>query len=342
VLIASKSSLAGIEVRAERSRGMTMSDDTDAVVWPDIDVSGWAPTKRSLHLYLQMLGKMRVVLSPSQPNWMFTALLPNARGVTTGPMPWRGTSLEASLDVFSSEILVERSNGTSRRIALVPARTVAEIYAELESAIAALGVECAISPIPQEVPDTTPLDEDRRPAAYDPQAVQRWFSATTAAATFFDEWRATFFGRTGIQVWWGALDVALLLFNGKHVPPPTGRGYLLKYDLDAEMMNAGLYFGDEKTPPFFYGYVYPQPPGAETAPIAPAAASWSDTIKEWVLPYDAVRHAAEPERELQAFLDAIYAQCVSAAGWDRAALSYEAPSRKLDGTYRRPRGSTLP
>jgi len=130
-------------------------------------------------------------------------------------------------------------------------------------------------------------------------------------------------------VWWGALDVALLLFNGKKVPPPSDRGYLMKYDLDAELMNVGLYYGDETSAPYFYGYIYPEPPGVTQLSIAPAAASWSDTIKEWVLPYDAVRGAADPTAELRAFLDAIYAHCIGAAGWDRAALSYEAPKRAL-------------
>ncbi len=306
---------------------MTDSTRIDTANWPDVDVAAWAPTKRSLHLYLQMLGKMRVALSPSQPNWMFAALFLSARGLTTGPIPWRGTSVEAALDVFSSEIWVARSDGRSRRIALVPARTVAEIYTELQTALEALAVDCTITPTPQELPDTTPLDEDRRPAAYDPAAVQRWFAATTASAAIFDEWRAHFFGRNGIQVWWGALDVALLLFSGKHVTPPTDRGYIMKYDLDAELMNVGLFYGDEKTAPFFYGYIYPQPPGAETLPIAPAAASWSATINEWVLPYDAVRHATDPAAELRAFLDAIYLQCGAVAGWDRAALSYVAPNR---------------
>lgn len=136
-----------------------------------------------------------------------------------------------------------------------------------------------------------------------------------------------FFGRTGIAVWWGALDVALLLFNGKHAVPPTNRGYIMTYDLDAELMNAGLYYGDEKTAPFFYGYIFPQPPSAETLPIAPTAASWSDALREWVLPYDAVRDAADPAAALRAFLDAIYAQCIAAAGWDRDKLSYVAPKR---------------
>lgn len=120
-------------------------------------------------------------------------------------MPWRGTSIQASLDVFSSELIVERSNGETRRVALLPVRTVAEIYAELQYALSALAVGCTISPIYQDLPDATPLHEDHRPEAYEPHVVQRWFYAATAAASFFDRWRAHFFGRTGIQIWWGAL-----------------------------------------------------------------------------------------------------------------------------------------
>jgi hypothetical protein len=298
-----------------------------STAWPELDVRAWAPTKKSLHLYAQMLGKLRVALSPSQPNWMFTALLLNARGVTTGPMPCYERSIEASLDVFTSELIVQRSDGAGQRIALLPARPAADVFAALQSALAALDVACTLSPIPQELPDVTPLNEDRRPAAYDPAAVQRWFRVMTAVAGIFDTWRAHFFGRTGIQLWWGALDLALLLFNGKKVAPPADRGYLLKYDLDAEMMNAGFYPGDETTAPFFYAYIYPQPAGAETLPIAPAGAAWSAQIGEWVLPYDAVRGAADPAAELRSFLDAVYGLCTAAAGWDRAALSYDAPKR---------------
>jgi hypothetical protein len=102
----------------------------------------------------------------------------------------------------------------------------------------------------------------------------------------------------------------------------------MKYDLDAELMNVGLYYGDETTAPFFYGYIYPEPPAPETLPIGPGAASWSSTIKEWVLPYEAVRSAANPEAELSQPADAIYEQCIASAGWDREALSYEAPGRR--------------
>ncbi len=291
-------------------------------------MAGWAPTKRSLHLCAQMLGKLRVELSPRQPNWMFTLLHLDARGLTTGAMPYDGTSVEGLLDVFASEIILRRSTGDERHIALVPPRTIADVYAAIHAALAELDVACTLWPIPQEIPDITALDEDTRPAAYDPVAVRRWFAATTSVAGVFDQWREHFFGRSGVQLWWGAFDIAVMLFNGRHAPAPLDRGYLMKYDLDAELMNVGLYYGDEKTPPFFYGYIFPQPPGAETFAMAPAGVTWSPALKEWVLPYDTVRLAADPDAELRAFLDAVYARCISDGGWDRAALSYDAP-RKL-------------
>lgn len=299
------------------------------VEWPDLDIAGWAGTKRTLHAYVQMLGKLRVALSPAQPNWLFTALLPNARGVTTGPIPWHDRALEGSLDVFASELVLAQSDGRIERIALLPVRPVAQIFAAFHAALRALDVDVSLSPVPQEVPDTTPFDRDDRPCEYDPAAVERWFRALTLVSGIFDRWRAHFFGRTGLQFWWGAMDVAILLFSGKHVPAPTDRGYLLKYDLDAELFNGGLYFGDAANAPFFYAYIYPQPDGAPQLPVAPAPAAWSDQVKEWVLPYAAVRAASDPAATLRTFLDSTYALCFSAAGWDRNAFVYAAPKRKV-------------
>ncbi len=245
------------------------SNAHDDVPWPALDVADWAPTKRSLHLYSQMLGKVRLGLCPPQPNWMFTPLYLTARGLATGAMPFASTSVDAELDVFASEIVLRRSTGEERRIALVPAQTVAEVYAALRGALDEIGVTCTISDVPQEISDTTPFSQDARPAAYNPAAVQHWFRAATATACVFDEWRGHFFGRSGIQVWWGAFDVALVLFSGRHATAPMDRGYLLKYDLDAELMNCGLFLGDETTAPFFYGYIYPQPAGADGFAMAP-------------------------------------------------------------------------
>ena len=300
-----------------------MNDKTGT--WPALDVSQWAPTKQSLQLLAQMLGKIRLALSPPQPNWMFTRLYMSARGLTTGLIPCGGSSIECVMDIFDAVIRVSKSDGRTRAISFATPRTVADVYADLTATLEALNVYCYISVVPQEVPDTTPLRGDRRVRDYDPAAALRWFQTYTALDGIFERWRSRFFGRSGIQVWWGAFDIALILFSGKRVAPPADRGYIMKYDLDAELMNVGLYLGDETTAPFFYGYIYPEPPGAPALAIGPAAATWSNQLKEWVLSYDDVRAAADPEATIRTFIDAIYAHCFDAAGWDKDALTYDLP-----------------
>jgi hypothetical protein len=190
-----------------------------------------------------------------------------------------------------------------------------------------------LSPVPQEIPDHTPLDTDVRPAIFEPPAAQRWLAVVTATNAVFDRWRARFFGRTGIQLWWGAFDFALLLFSGRRVEAPANRGYLIKYDLDAEMMNVGFYPGDEANPAMFYGYIYPQPAGCSTITIAPAHTTWSEALGEWILPYEAVRTSSDPEGALTAFLDAIYGVCGTVAGWDHERFTYVPPPlRRTPGT----------
>lgn len=272
-----------------------------------------------------MLGKIRVALSPPQPNWMFTALHLNARGFTTGFVPYGSVSIEASLDVFDSRITIGRSDGARFSLDLLPARTIAEIYKQLSAALNAAGVRCKISTVPQELLDTTPFDQNRRPGEYDPRPVLDWFRAATAVAAEFERWRAHFFGRSGIQLWWGAFDVALILFSGRRVKPPLDRGYLMKYDLDAELMNVGLYLGDERNAPFLYGYIYPEPANASELAIRPPDAFWSGILREWVLPYETLRTRKDSKAAIRQFLDSIYDQCFEAAGWKRDAYTYDAP-----------------
>jgi hypothetical protein len=293
--------------------------------WPELDYAAWAPTKTSLHRYAQMLGKLRLALAPHQPNFTFTSLALTARGFATGLMPYGAHALQVSVDVFDAEMIVETSDGRERRIALSAPCTVARAYAEFLAALADLGVDVELSPIPQEVADQTPLDTDERPAAFDAAAAQRWLTVMTATNAVFDSWRAHFFGRNSIQLWWGAFDFALLLFSGKHVDAPADRGYLLKYDLDAEMMNVGFYPGDDANPPIFYGYIYPQPATCSTLPIAPEGAAWSSAAGEWILPYAVLRAHADPAAALTTFLDAIYDACGGASGWDRNQLTYMPP-----------------
>lgn len=294
--------------------------------WPDLTFTGWADTKKSVHLYAQMLGKLRLALSPHQPNWMFTSLALGARGITSGTMPWGDRSVQATIDVFDSAIVLELSDGRTERVALFPPRPVASVFADLRAALHALGINAIVTTTPQEVADMTPFDADRRPASYDPHDVRRWFSVTTAVAGIFDEWRAHFFGRSGIQLWWGAFDLSLMLFSGRHVDAPTDRGYLMRYDLDAELLNIGFYPGDEANPrPMFYGYIYPQPPDCKAIDLGVPDAFWSQQLGEWLLPYDAVRASPDPRGAIVAFLDALYRTCGSAAGWDAKAFAYDRP-----------------
>jgi hypothetical protein len=293
--------------------------------WPALDLSDWAATKTSLHLYAQMLGKVRLALAPHQPNFLYTSLACTPRGFTTGVIPYGLRSVQASVDVFGAEMILESSDGRERRVTLAGGRTIAQVYAELLAALKSLGVTVLLSPIPQEIPDKTPLNTDDRPAIFDPLAAQRWLTVVAATNAIFDRWRAHFFGRTGIQLWWGAFDFALLVFSGKHVEAPANRGYLIKYDLDAEMMNVGFYPGDDANPAMYYGYIYPQPTDCSTIAIGPAGVQWSAALGEWVLPYETMRTSPDPEAALTAFLDAIYGVCGDAAGWDCEQFTYVAP-----------------
>jgi Family of unknown function (DUF5996) len=293
--------------------------------WPPLDFARWGPTKRTLHLVAQMMGKTRLALAPHQPNFIFTALYVTPRGVTTSPMPVGMRLVEIRLDLLDPHIELLSSDGRERRIAFADLRSIAAVYEALMGGLKALDVDVTLSPIPQEIADVTPLDRDERPPTLVADDARAWLTIMSSTQAVFDRWRAHFFGRASIQLWWGGFDLALLLFSGRHVPPPLDRGYLFKYDLDAEMMNAGLYPGDDSNAAFFYGYIYPEPLECGSIAIGAEGARWSEQLREWILPYDAVRRAARPEELLRAFLSGIYDACGSAAHWDRGEYTYVVP-----------------
>jgi hypothetical protein len=293
--------------------------------WPPLEYARWAPTKRTLHLIAQMLGKLRLALAPHQPNFLFTALYMTPRGFTTSPVPVGLRLLEVRLDVFDARISVLTSDGRRIDVAFAELSSIAATYEALLAALNALDVEVSLSPIPQEIPDSTPLDHDARPVAWVPEDAQALLTVMSSTQSVFDRWRAHFFGRTGLQLWWGAFDLALLLFSGKHVAPPLDRGYLARYDLDAEMMNAGFYAGDEANEAFYYAYIYPEPAGCAELAVGADGARWSEQFGEWILTYDFVRRAPEPEELLRAFLSGIYDACGRAAHWARSEHLYVPP-----------------
>jgi len=180
---------------------------------------------------------------------------------------------------------------------------------------------------PQEVSDTTPFHLNTHDCTYDPDAVRRWFSVVTAVANVFEAWKGRFFGRSGVQFWWGAFDVSVLRFSGRHAEAPDDRGYIMRYDLDAEFMNAGFWPGDDSSPePIFYAYIHPAPPGCDLAPVNPKSAAWIEQMGEWVLPYEDVRNSGDPSAALDDFLESVYAVAGSNGGWDLSEYEYRPPA----------------
>lgn len=272
-----------------------------------------------------MLGKVRLALAPHQPNFFFSALYITPRGFTTTAIPIGNRLIELRLDIFEPRIELMSSDGRHDEIGFARLPTIAATYDALRASLHALDVKVEISPIPQEIPDQTPLDRDERPNAWVADDARAWLTVMSSAQSVFDRWREHFFGRSGVQLWWGAFDLSLLLFSGKHVAPPTDRGYLFEYDLDAEMMSAGLYPGDDANDAFFYAYIYPEPEACNEIAVEAEGVQWSDKFKEWILPYDVMRKSSDPEKLLRTFLSAIYNICGSAARWDKNEYRYAHP-----------------
>ena len=304
---------------------MSTVDPTDK--WPKLVYSEWAATKKTLQLYTQMAGKVRLALQPPKPEWLGSCLYPTARGLTSGAMPWGVIAAELNFDFYDHTLSIELSDGRARRISLLPARCVADLYTELMANINELGINIDIWTKPQEVSDLTPLDENHHDCIYEPEHAQLWHRIVTIVGNIFNAWSSGFFGRTSVQFWWGSFDLSVLLFNGKHAEPPLDRGYIMRYDLDAEFLTAGFWPGDDDSPdPIFFPYINPQPPGCALVPIKPDSALWVEQMEEWVLPYEDVRTAEDPRRALTNFLDCIYGVAGSQGGWDLESFKFEAPA----------------
>jgi hypothetical protein len=300
---------------------------TDTTAWPALPYPEWAATKKTLHMYTQMLGKVRLALAPPQPEWLNASLRVDARGLTTGAMPWRDGLVDMAIDVHDVALRVRVSDGRERSVPLHDGRCVADVWDDLGQALSDLGIALDIWEKPQESADTTHFSRNRHDCAFDAAQARRFLGVMASVQGVLEEFRAPFFGRSGVQFWWGSFDLTVLLFNGRKVEPPHDRGYIMRYDLDAEHLNAGFWPGDDNAPqPALYGYLVPRPPGCETAPVEPARAGWVEEMGMWLLPYDAVRESPDPRRALLDFLDSVYALALDLGGWDAPTHEYELPA----------------
>lgn len=301
---------------------MSLAQDQD---WPQL--LPWADTRDTIHLWFQIVGKIRLGLEPMVNHWWQVPLYVSARGLTTSLMhggPGAGTGLEIEFDFLAHALQLRTFTGETRSVALEP-RSVASFYAETMAALEGLGVPVRIVAKPNEVERAVPFADDEEHHAYDPDAVERFWRALVAAHRVMARFRGRFIGKVSpIHFFWGGPDLAVTRFSGRPAPKHGGgvpncpdEVQVLAYS--HEVSSCGYWPGGDGEGSF-YSYAYPEPPGFKEWPVQPAPAAYVDAAGEFLLPYAAVRTADDPDGALLAFFQSTYEAAAERGGWDRDAL----------------------
>ena len=287
--------------------------------WPDLPYDEWRETKRTLQIFLQIVGKIRLVLSPPEPQWSHVTLYVTARGLNTSPIPHPNGVFDVDVDFVEHEVAVRTAGGRVERVKLEP-KAVADFYAELMGALERAGVPVEINPKPQEVADPIPFPEDRTHTSYDPEAANRWWRALASADTVLKEHRGRFRGKVSpVHFFWGSFDLAYARFSGRPLEVRPEAGVIERGGGDAEQWCVGFWPGDDKTRfPAFFAYTYRKPDGIEEAEVRPREAHWSAELGEFLLPYEAVRKASDPRAAVLDFAESTYRAGAERADWDPA------------------------
>jgi hypothetical protein len=297
-------------------------------LWPSLPQSAWSETCATLQLWTQIIGKVRLALTPPINHCWNVTLYLTIRGLTTTPMPYGALMLQIDFDFVDHVLLLETGDCARATVALRP-MTVAVFYREFMSALGTIGCPVRIWPTPCEIAQPIPFPEDSVHQSYDPEFVRRYWRILLQSTRVFTLFRSRFQGKVSpIHLFWGALDLACTRFSGRTAPPhPSMPGLPDRVTRDAyshEVSSCGFWPGAPGIEPFFYSYAYPEPPGYSTYAIAPAIASFNPDFGEFVLPYEAMRQSPDPDAGLLQFLQTTYEAAANCAHWDRAAL--EVPS----------------
>ena len=294
--------------------------------WPALPLAAWRDTYATLHMWTQVVGKTRLALAPMENHWWQCTLYVSERGLTTSPMPSGTRLLTVEFD-FNDHLLVLRTDdGNWRQLPLVP-QTVAHFYSQYLEALRELDFEPRIFARPVEVETAIPFAEDQEHAAYDRDAVHHWWRAMIQSDRVFKRFRGGFQGKQSpVHFFWGSFDLAVTRFSGRPAPAHPGGApncpdYVMVEAYSRECSSAGFWPGggpiDEAA---FYAYAYPEPAGYATAPVAPAATLYHSQAREFILPYEAVRTAPDPDAALLQFLESTYEAAATGGKWDRNAL----------------------
>jgi len=299
-----------------------MSLDT----WPALPYEEWRDTLETLHMYTQVVGKLRLAQSPFEAEWANVALYLTPRGLTTSAIPYDLANFDVEFDFVDHELVIRTSKGALARIALT-GQDVADFYHQVTEELQRLGMPVAITELPQEVPDPIPFPKDREHHTYDPAQARRFWEVLSRVDTVMKRHRARFWGKSSpVHFFWGSFDLATTRFSGRPATPPAGAGTIMRYSEDAEQIAAGFWPGDERMPfPAFFAYGYPQPSGCDGAVCRPEGASWIQEAGLFVLPYDEVREAADPAQAITEFLESTYQACAELMDWPDGLLGHPTP-----------------
>ncbi len=278
--------------------------------WPELPYEAWRDTRHTLHMYLQIVGKLRLALAPMEPQWAQVPLYVTARGLNTSPIPHPNGVFDVDVDFVDHVVSVRTVAGAVEQIRLEP-RTVADFYAELMGALERAGVPVEITTTPTEVANRTPYPEDVEHSSYEPDWANRFWHALVAVDSVMKEHRARFLGRVSpVQFYWGSLDLGYTRFSGRLLEPPADTDVIMRLTHDAEQACAGFWPGDDNVrEPIFFAYTWPQPDRIEATP------GWNAALGELVLPYEAVRTATDPRQALLDFLETAYRAGAERAAW---------------------------
>lgn len=287
--------------------------------WPELPYDAWADSMETLHMKLQIIGKIRLALTRREPQWANVPLYLTARGLTTSPM-WSGqTGFAIDADFIDQQVIVALNDGRVERVAL-DARPVADFYQELIGRLQTLDIDVAITPTPSEVENPIPFAEDTVHAAYDPEWAHRFWRLLARIDLLLKEHRGRFRGRCSpVSFWWGTFDLAVARFSGRPVQPPQDWGLIRRVSGDAEQCSVGFWPGSAALhEPAFFAYAYPKPDGIEDAAIHPAPAAWNPALGEFILPYDAVRRSSDPRQAILNFAESTFVAGAGRQRWDPA------------------------
>jgi hypothetical protein len=299
----------------------TLSGLSRDEAWPALPLSEWAATQATLHMWTQMVGKLRLALSPRLNHWWQVPLYVSARGLTSSAIPYRFGNFECEFDFIDHVLRFTTCRNETKTMALAP-RSVADFYREFKSTLASLSIDTKIWPMPVEIANPIRFDMDTTHASYDPVYAERFWRGLTTVDALCKEFRARFIGKCSpVHFFWGSFDLAVTRFSGCRAPDRPGADAVTREAYSHEVSSVGWWPGNGGFDgPMFYAYAAPEPPGFADMKVLPPEGSYNTQLKEYFLPYDAVRNSADPPRAVLDFFQSTYEAAATNGKWDRQAL----------------------